>query len=482
MSSNNDQLSMVPRGQSQPDRFEQVMREKSGMPSDVVADLWEASRKAQENPSTENMQEYFRALKRAEPYAFAVLHESLQEDLDARSSSPPSRDAYPLFRTLVYGVVVIAIAAIVGIGLFLLQQFRVQPIVTEETLPTLASIGANNTPLPASAIPTIVPATTAALPTFTTLPIEATFPAPSPTASFIPTVPPTPAANVNQDTLLQAALERARNFPDDASNSDWSPYIYAFENGVEMVLVPAGCFLMGSSQTDLEFASELAAADPSLFEYEAVRDSSTGSFIDFSVCFDAFWIDRYEVTNGQWNSLNPFPRRNVTTFTGGTMPVTVVAWSEARDYCASRGGRLPTEAQWEYAAVGPSNWTFVWEFRRFIEEYAVTANTAEDPTTGERRPSEVGSRATDVTWTGAFDFNGNVHEWTSTIFDQDAFPYPYDASDGRESDNANVPRRVARGPAFSSGLPDTRIAIRYSFSGGLDAGRSDLGFRCMRPI
>jgi formylglycine-generating enzyme required for sulfatase activity len=177
-------------------------------------------------------------------------------------------------------------------------------------------------------------------------------------------------------------------------NSDWKPFYQSFY-GYKMALVPIGCFMMGSmdGQSDEKPVNQQ--------------------------CFDQpFWIDLYEVTNEQYGSEG--------YFRGETRPRDSVTWFEARDFCARRGARLPTEREWEFAARGPSNYLYPWG-NLFIAVNAIFNRTLDLGTT------KVGSKRGGRSWVGAFDLSGNVWEWVSSINQH----YPYKADDGREMNNDN---------------------------------------------
>lgn len=219
-------------------------------------------------------------------------------------------------------------------------------------------------------------------------------------------------------------------------NADWTPQSQVF-NGVEMMLVPPGCFNMGSDIAELN--------------EQPVHQQ----------CFDQpFWIDRTEITNVQYGSSggfagDNFPRENLT-------------WYEARDFCLRRGARLPTEAEWEYAARGPDSWIYPWG-DPWIPDNLVWRDGK------NRQTSPVGSRPAGVSWVGALDMAGNVWEWTSSIHK----PYPYNALDGRENDTDTTSYRVIKGGSWDYG--DSNVA-RASWRGGdgyaLDKHDNGIGFRC----
>jgi formylglycine-generating enzyme required for sulfatase activity len=252
---------------------------------------------------------------------------------------------------------------------------------------------------------------------------------------------PTPPATIDSSVPLGYPGHPVTN------NAEWSPTIQTY-NGVDMLLVPTGCFMMGSTTGD---------ADEQPI---------------YAQCFrKPYWIDRFEVTNTQFDTLGgkaelpsnwPDPQR----------PRTNVRWVEARDFCILRNTRLPTEAEWEFAARGPDGLNYPWGMVFVYDNGIFQPNS-------DKHTWDVGSRGTGASWVGAQDMVGNVWEWVNTIYDTHRFPYPYISDDGREDPNDNTSQRVIRGGSWYDG---TDYWSRAANRGRLGPSIQDfnIGFRCVR--
>ncbi|MCC7447865.1 MAG: formylglycine-generating enzyme family protein [Anaerolineae bacterium] len=226
------------------------------------------------------------------------------------------------------------------------------------------------------------------------------------------------------------------------ANKQWKPVIEQFD-GVDMVLVPPGCFMIGSDAGDSD-------------EKPVTK-----------LCFDKpFWIDRTEVTNEQFTRLGGQAERT-GNWTDPKRPREHITWFEARDFCAKRGARLPTEAEWEYAARGPDNLVYPWG-NDFMASSVVYSSNSSGHT------AEVGSKPDGASWVGAHDLSGLVWEWVSSLHR----PYPYSAADGRESNSDTRSMRVRRGGSWSDNKDYVRAAKRDGAFPSL--AFYNIGFRCAR--
>ena len=180
-------------------------------------------------------------------------------------------------------------------------------------------------------------------------------------------------------------------------------------DGVEMVYVPVGKFLMGSTDAD-----RLAGDDekPQHIAY-----------------LDAYWIDKTEVTNAQYRrcveaGVCQVPRvmeshtwEEPSSYGDLSMaehPVVHVNWNDARTYCEWAGVRLPTETEWEKAARGSDGrvypWGSTWDDRRlnFCDKRCVYSDPSVETDDGYHRTAPVGNYPTGASPYGVLDMAGNA--------------------------------------------------------------------------
>lgn len=243
----------------------------------------------------------------------------------------------------------------------------------------------------------------------------------------------------------EEAIERAQKF-NGTANADWTPFEHTFEDGVPMVLVPAGCFQMGS-------------------------DSGGNDVQPFhEQCFDKpFWMDKFEVTQADFERLGG-KKANENAFIGATLPVEQITWFEIQSFCELRGMRLPTEREWEYVARGVESLVYPWG-NEFVGENLVYHSNSGSKT------APVGSRSSGSSWVGAMDLSGNVREWVLSEYK----PYPYEKADGREDNlSSSDVRRGLRGGSWLYVTTNLRSASRYDSLP--DFNYSSIGGRCARVI
>jgi formylglycine-generating enzyme required for sulfatase activity/tRNA A-37 threonylcarbamoyl transferase component Bud32 len=203
------------------------------------------------------------------------------------------------------------------------------------------------------------------------------------------------------------------------------------KDSAEMVLIPAGEFLMGTNKQGLE--------------NEHPRHN---------VYLDEYYIYKYEVTNEQFAQ---FVRetgyrakgdwKNYAAFGKEKHPVVCVNWNDAMAYCRWAGGNLPTEAQWEKAARGTDGREYPWGDNWDESK----CNWRGSKVVGMADTIPVGSFPTGASPYGIHDMAGNVWEWCSDWYDKDY--YKNSPSINPEGPVSGV-NRVTRGGSWNNYLTD----------------------------
>lgn len=221
-----------------------------------------------------------------------------------------------------------------------------------------------------------------------------------------------------------------------------------------MVYVPSGTFMMGNEEVDNESPIH-------------------------EVTLDGFWIDQTEVTNAQYAQCvadgvcDPSSLADDSDFNGAQQPVVSVSWFDADTYCtwsSEEAGRLPTEAEWEYAARGPDSRTYPWG------NDTPTCNLAQFGSCGGETV-EVGSFSpAGDSWIGAQDMAGNVWEWVNDWYDSNYYDVsPIDNPQGPGDTGAKVMRGGSWGDIATNLRSSNRSIKDPTNRNGL------FGFRCAHP-
>lgn len=244
------------------------------------------------------------------------------------------------------------------------------------------------------------------------------------------------------------------------------------KSGIEMVVIPAGAFDMGSKHG---------------------RDEEGPLH---KVFVDSFLMDRHEMTQAAWDKIGSTEALpNPSHFKGADLPVEQVTWPQAAKFCNVRsryegltpcynedtgacdfqadGYRLPTEAEWEYACrAGTSGDYSFGSDTRQLSDHAWFADNSGKKThaVGQMKPNP---------W-GLYDMHGNVAEWCQDVYDKGYYARSPDKNPRGPADGKEY---VLRGGSWKSPGDALRSGFRLGETPGFsDAclARDAIGFRCVR--
>ena len=226
-------------------------------------------------------------------------------------------------------------------------------------------------------------------------------------------------------------------------------------NVEEMILIPVGEVGLGTNlKTDLTFGTEADAR---------------------VVFVEAFYIDKYEVTNKQYARFISETGHRKPKFWDDPMlnapeqPVVGVNWEDAEAYAAWTGKRLPTASEWEKAARGVDGRLYPWG-----NDYHAALGNFDDggrmdgSTDGYAMTSApVGNFRDGVSPYGLHDMAGNVWEWVTEQRPE-------------QSETTNKNSYAIRGGSWTNGAGDTRTTVAYIYPAQCSDHSSSVGFRCVK--
>ena len=270
---------------------------------------------------------------------------------------------------------------------------------------------------------------------------------------------------------------RVTEAPTQAGSKGFGGGGFDFPDGMTIVNVPEGEFLMGLSDDQKNsLLKQYTGLSAFMLEYEQPLHK---------VWLDAFWIDQTEVTNAQYQKCvaagaceppSDFEsqRRNINEKVKSyydnpdysNYPVIYVTWTQAKTYCEWAGRRLPTEAEWEKAARGTEGQLYPWKkddlYCGLANYYSCKWDT-----------DQVGIHPEGASPYGALDMLGNVSEWVADWYDH---KYYQSSASRNPQGPASGEGRAFRGCSYECTPETMRTTFRLPLSPEDDSW--DIGFRC----
>jgi len=249
------------------------------------------------------------------------------------------------------------------------------------------------------------------------------------------------------ENVISVTLEKQKEFPMTIIGKD----------GAEMILIPAGEFIMGSPE----------------------GESWYDEYPQHTVFLNAFYIDKYEVTNAQYKLFMDAtgykaPRNwRDGKFNQPEQPVVGVSWDYAVAYAKWAGKRLPTEAEWEKAARGTDGRIYPWG-----NEWDISKCNSKGVGDGYEYTSPVGSFPAGASPYGLMDMAGNTRELCADWYDEDYY--------------SRSPLVNPKGPVepgvfhvLRSGswdCPEDQMRCARRVGGEPSPMNRDFGFRCVQDV
>lgn len=247
--------------------------------------------------------------------------------------------------------------------------------------------------------------------------------------------------------------------------------------GLEFVWIPPGCYLMGSPQKE--------------------QDRSQDEGPVHQVCVDGFWMSKTVVTNGQFRAFqkdHDSGQFQGHSLNGADQPAVEVSWRDGNNFCqwltGQNGGqyhfRLPTEAEWEYAARAGTETSRYWgedsskacvheNVADYTAQKQLGVKAIHQCDDGYATTAPVGSFRPNPF--GLYDMLGNVLQWCGDVYAVDAY-VQLDKNNPENIDESMGQSRVIRGACWHDPPGAARCAMRRS---GLPDNRGDdIGFRIVR--
>jgi len=243
----------------------------------------------------------------------------------------------------------------------------------------------------------------------------------------------------------------------------------SWNNSLDMrfVRIPAGNFIMGNSQVD-DTAFELPDGD-----VQSIRDETPAHKVRIS---RDFWLGATEVTQGQWLKLmgtRPGPSAYWRRADWQRLLVVSVSWNDAQRFIKRLNAqektqvyRLPSEAEWEYAARAGSTDARPFPKEKLDEQAWYIKNSKDEPQLVATKPANA--------W-GLYDMLGNAWEWVADRYNENYYAHSPDTDPQGASSGT---QRVRRGGSYH--CEPHLMRVNYRAANTPDTRYSVLGFRVLR--